>query len=132
MVEINKFHKDIKPGNIYIVYTNDDKDNFDIRLGGFNLSIDEEDDNHSSCCPGDDYFKAPESIYEGKHDKCDLWSIGALIYYLCFFKSLQNPCAFKKPDDKDLKDLIEKLIVVNEEKRMNWDQYFSHPFFKKY
>ena len=132
MVEINKFHKDIKPGNIYIVYTNDDKDNFDIRLGGFNLSIDEEDDNHSSCCPGDDYFKAPESIYEGKHDKCDLWSIGALIYYLCFFKSLQNPCAFKKPDDKDLKDLIEKLIVVNEEKRLNWDQYFSHPFFKKY
>ena len=31
MVKMNRFHKDIKPGNIYIIYTNDEKDNFDIR-----------------------------------------------------------------------------------------------------
>ena len=36
MVKIDKYHKDIKPGNIFIVYTDYEKNNFDIRLGGFN------------------------------------------------------------------------------------------------
>ena len=132
MVKVNKFHKDIKPGNIYIIYTDDEKDNFDIRLGGFNLNVDEEGSNHSSCCAGDDYFKAPESLFEGKHDKCDLWSVGVLIYYLSFLKPLNNPQKFRKPNDKDLNDLISKLVVIKPEGRINWENYFSHPFFQKY
>lgn len=134
MVKFNRFHKDIKPDNIYIIYSNDEKDNFDIRLGGFILSIDEEGSNNNSCTMGkdDSNFKAPESSNEGKHDKCDLWSIGVLIYYLYFLKPLKSPFIFRKPNDKDLSDLIEKLIVYNPIKRMNWEEYFSHPFFKKY
>ena len=132
MVKFKRFHKDIKPGNIFIIYINDEKDNFDIRLGGFILSVDEEGSNHSSCSVGNDNFKAPESYNEGKHDKCDLWSVGVLIYYLYFLKPLKDPFNFKKPADKDLRDLIEKLIVYNPLKRMNWEEYFSHPFFKKY
>ena len=122
MVKIDKYHKDIKPGNIFIVYTDYEKNNFDIRLGGFNLSIDEEKSN----------LKAPESFFEGNHKKCDLWSIGILIYYLSFLKPLKNPKNFRKPKDEDLKDLITKLVVIPSDERMNWEQYFSHPFFKKY
>ena len=134
MVEINRFHKDIKPGNIFIIYTDEEKNNFDIRLGGFNLSINEEDSNHSSCssCIGDEVFKAPEVLHEGIHNKCDLWSIGVLIYYLYFLKFLKSPLNFKKPSDKDLEDLVTKLIVIKPDKRMSWDDYFSHNFFKKY
>lgn len=132
MVKLNRFHKDIKPGNIYIIYTNEEKDNFDIRLGGFILSVDEEKSNHSSCSMGNDNFKAPESSCEGKHDKCDLWSIGVLIYYLYFLKPLKDPFNYKKPIDEDLADLVQKLIVYKAENRMNWKNYFSHPFFKKY
>ena len=132
MVELNRFHKDIKPGNIYIIYTNDEKDNFDIRLGGFILNVDEEGSNHSSCSLGNDNFKAPESNNGGKHDKCDLWSVGVLIYYLYFLKTLKDPFKYKNPDDKDLSDLMNKLIVFQPAKRMNWEEYFSHPFFKKY
>ena len=131
MVKINKFHKDIKPGNIFIVYNNEEKDNFDIRLGGFNLSIDEEESNLSSCCAGDEYFRAPEALVEGDHKKCDLWSIGVLIYYLYFLRNLNRPFNFRKPDDPDLKYLTENLIVDVEE-RMDWNDYFSHPFFKKF
>ena len=69
---------------------------------------------------------------EGIHNKCDLWSVGVLIYYLYFLKPLRSPLNFKTPNDKDLGDLVRKLIVVNIDKRMNWDDYFSHPFFKKY
>ena len=90
MVKIDKYHKDIKPGNIFIVYTDYEKNNFDIRLGVFNLSIDEEKSNHDTCCEGNDYFKAPESFFEGNHKKCDLWSIGILIYYLSFFKTFKK------------------------------------------
>ena len=134
MIELDKFHKDIKPGNIFIIYIDEEKKNFDIRLGGFNLSVDEEHSNHSSCCSieGDEYFKAPEAIMEGNHNKCDLWSVGVLIYYLYFLKPLRSPLNFKKPNDTDLSDLVRKLIVVNANLRMNWGEYFAHPFFKKY
>ena len=37
-----------------------------------------------------------------------------------------------KPDDKDLSDLINKLILFQPAKRMNLEDYFSHLFFKKY
>ena len=49
-----------------------------------------------------------------------------------FFKTLRNPKKFKKPDDKDLSDLCEKLVIIQSERRMNWNDYFSHPFFQKY
>ena len=134
MVKFNRFHKDIKPENISIIYNNDDKDNFDIRLGGFILSVDEEGSNNNTCNKENDdsIFKAPESYIKGKHDKCDLWSVGVLIYYLYFLKPLRDPFDFRKPDDEDLSDLIEKLIVYKPVERMNWEDYLSHPFFKKY
>ena len=101
-------------------------------MGGFILSVDEEGSNESSCSLGNDNFKTPESYFQGNHEKCDLWSVGVLIYYLYFLKPLKDPLNYKKPDDEDLEDLIEKLIVYNPKKRMNWEEYFSHPFFKKY
>ena len=33
-------------------------------------------------------------------------------------------------DDKNLNDLVEKLIVIDPSKRINWEDYFNHPFFK--
>ena len=49
MVKIDKYHKDIKPGNIFIVYINEEKSN------------------HGTSCEGNDYFKAPESFFKGNH-----------------------------------------------------------------
>ncbi len=36
----------------------------------------------------------------------------------------------KKTNDDKLDDLISKLVVNNPEKRLNWNDYFNHPFFK--
>ena len=134
MVNINKFHKDIQPGNIYLIYTDEEKNNFDVRLGGFNLSINEEDINYTTCSnfEEDPIFKAPEVLFKGNHSKCDLWSIGQLIYYLYFLKPLNFLFKYKKPNDNDLADLISKLVVEDINTRMSWKEYFSHPFFKKY
>lgn len=32
--------------------------------------------------------------------------------------------------DSNLDDLVKKLIVVDPVKRINWEEYFNHPFFK--
>ena len=37
----------------------------------------------------------------------------------------------KKTDDIILNDLIEKLVVNDPHKRIGWNEYFSHPFFKE-
>ena len=35
----------------------------------------------------------------------------------------------KETDDKLLNDLIKKLVVYERKDRINWDDYFNHPFF---
>ena len=90
---------------------------------------------------------APE-ILKGKeyNYKCDLWSIGIIIYKLYFGKlpytglneiaiinqieQLGNKI-LKKTDNKELDDLIIKLLEIDPIKRLNWDLYFNHSFFRK-
>ncbi len=35
-------------------------------------------------------------------------------------------------EDLQLDDLIRKLLEVNPDKRITWNEYFEHPFFKQY
>ena len=37
----------------------------------------------------------------------------------------------KKTDDDDLNDLISKMLKINYQERISWDEYFKHSFFKK-
>ena len=49
------------------------------------------------------------------------------------FDILQNKNLnkIKKTEDNILNDLIEKLVVFDPHKRIKWDDYFNHPFFKE-
>jgi serine/threonine protein kinase len=89
---------------------------------------------------------APEILEEKPYDnKCDLWSLGVIIYQLCFKQypyngntsyDLMNQINqlkqnhFKKTNDENLNALIRDLLKPNPEERITWDQYFNHPFFK--
>lgn len=91
-------------------------------------------------------FLAPE-IIKGKEDfeKSDLWSLGILIYFLCFkeypymgnnkkqilLKIESLDICLKKTQNENLDDLIRKLLTVDINKRITWEEYFSHPFFNK-
>jgi serine/threonine protein kinase len=91
---------------------------------------------------GTDLFKAPE-IEEGKYsNKCDLYSIGIILYLLktgeCIFEGKKkveilvnkfNNKIKKETDDKLLNELIKKLVVIAPHERMEWNDYFNHPFF---
>ena len=94
---------------------------------------------------------APE-ILEGKAEydnKCDLWSIGIIIYQLLFneypYKGVMEIALlneikkngqkfFKKSEDNNLNQLIRRLLIKDSKERMTWEEYFDHPFFtdKKY
>ena len=92
-------------------------------------------------------YMAPE-ILEGKkyNYKCDLWSIGIIIYKLYFGKSPfpglneialinnineydKDKIKIKKTGNEELDDLIKNLLQKEQSKRLNWDQYLNHPFF---
>ena len=65
--------------------------------------------------------------------KCDLWSIGVIIYKLKFNEvplTLYGGDIPGKFANKHLDDLVRKLIVYDPNKRIGWNEYFNHPFFK--
>ena len=36
----------------------------------------------------------------------------------------------KKIDNEELNDLVRKLLVMDVKKRLSWEEYFNHSFFK--
>ena len=136
MVEKKIIHRDLKPENIFIKYISPNKNDFIVKLGDFGNSRKYQQNNHSTKIITEGYA-APEILFSGDQSydpsKCDLWSIGVLIYKLKFneipgtFILGEIPGKF---DDENLNDLIKRLIVVDKEKRIGWKDYFDHPFFK--
>ena len=141
-------HRALRPENILIKYINEDKNEFTVKL---KLTED--------CCLSKDLTNntltslkilenckiyAPEILEGNKYnEKSDLWSLGILIYFLKFreypFKGKsktdilknikENENELKKSNNPDLNDLIEKLLAIDPEKRITWEEYFNHSFF---
>ena len=146
MRQNNIIHRDLKLDNILIKY--DDNNNYIIKLSDYGCS------KRLNSLGSKIYFKshvgtatymAPEILKEEDYNyKCDLWSIGIIIYILKFGKPPFNGCTEKaliesinnfninsiKTGNNELDDLIKKLLEKNKENRLNWDNYFNHPFFK--
>ena len=135
MVDNNKTHRDLKPSNILFSYTNDKKTDFIVKIGDFGLS--------TASNTGTELFKAPE-VSKGKYsNKCDLYSIGIILYmlktgeYIFEGEDYGDKLINKKlnkikkdTDDEKLNSLIKKLLVINPHERMEWKDYFDDPFFK--
>ena len=81
-------------------------------------------------------FMAPELFISAIDDKSDLYSLGILLYFLRFNQLPTENEVYKTygylPDPQDdlLKDLLNRLIIKQANLRMNWNQYFNHPFFE--
>ena len=86
---------------------------------------------------------APEFYEEGQFSpKSDLWSLGIILYYLMFkeypyvankefllVEQIKSGKVLKKSNDDEFNDLINKLLVSDWTYRINWEDYFAHPFF---
>jgi serine/threonine protein kinase len=143
MLKKGQCHRDLKPSNILYSYINEENTDFIIKLCDFGLSTDLQSTFQYASNVGTKIFKAPE-VEKGKYsNKCDLYSIGIILYYLktgeCIFDGereldiLNNKdknIIKKDTDDETLNKLIKKLVVKNPNERMEWKDYFNDPFFK--
>ena len=138
----NITHRDLKPENILFSYVDDNKTDFIIKIADFGLSKVLNANKNATTSAGTDYFKAPEVETGNYTDKCDLYSIGIILYVLkmgeyifdgkTWFDIKKNKDAYnikKYTNDSKLNNLI-KNLVVKESKRMKWEDYFNDTFFK--
>ena len=129
MVKNKIIHRNLNTSNILIKSLNDE--NIIVKLGGFSKStFSDKVDLLSSYTP----YDAPEIINNQMANlKSDLWSIGIILYELLFHSNQPSFDSYggisKNINDNDLKDLINRLLKKNPNERIDWDDYFSHPFF---
>ena len=132
-------HRDLKPNNILISLNN--LDNNSIKLSDYGAT---RELCNSMTLTGTPLIMAPEVLEDGKDlSKSDLWSLGILIYYMYFreypyngkndvllLKDINSGKKLQIIENEELNDLMMKLLKINTNERLSWEEYFNHKFFK--
>lgn len=133
-------HRDIKAENIMFKNAQNQED-LDIKLIDFGLSVKFQTENNIRSLKtivGSPYYLAPEVLMKNYNEKCDMWSMGVLIYFMlsgCFpfdgktHSELMNKtmnCTFAPMEGYGwenittlAKDFIKKLLVKDPKKRLS-------------
>ena len=145
--ENNIAHRDIKLHNILVKYLNKEKTKFKVLLSDYGVSNQLNNITQKyQTFAGTKIIMAPEILKgEEYNNKCDLWSLGIIIYQLYTKKIPYNgevdneileqiknigQSILDKIKDEKLKDLLSKLLIEDPDKRISWEEYFKHDFFK--
>ena len=139
----NIIYRDLKPENILL----DERGH--IKLCDFNLAKAGMTKNKraDSFCGSPMYFSPEMVLRKGVDYKCDIYGIGLLLYEIVTgmpaFKAnniqalyeliKNNVINFNVSGlDGDIKDIIEKMLEKDPEKRIDLDEAKKHPFFKDF
>ena len=142
-------HNAIKLENILLKYLNEEKTKFIVKLKitDDTCSLDDATNLLSSAIENNNLKIISPEILKGEKyiEKCDLWSIGILIYSLYFkefpftgddekeliknIKSIIEEGKLKNINDERLNDLVKKLLTIDPKNRITWKDYFNHKFF---
>ena len=133
-------HRDLKCANLFL-----NKKGI-IKIGDLNVSKLTEC-GHAKTQTGTPYYCAPEIWKDEEYDyKCDIWSIGCIIYELCTLEPPFRGTSLKelasnvlkgiyKPISgnysKDLNDIINRMLILDPRKRYNVEQLLSCDIIKK-
>ena len=150
MNENKIIHRDIKLENILVKYNNEKSNiNYIVKLTDYGVSkqlINTKGRTNAgtSLTMAPEILKGEGEIYD---NKCDLWSIGIIIYQLYFkdypYKGITDVAIYnqikklgkkilKRTNNNNLNNLIDSLLVIDPKERINYEEYFNHPFFKEY
>ena len=103
----NIIHRDIKPENIMI--TNREKNGcLQVKLIDFGTAKIFEKGHQENKYVGSSYYMAPEIIKRKYDEKCDLWSIGVILYIL-----LTGRPPFDGNDDDEILENVKKGVYDN-------------------
>ena len=144
MINANHVHKNITLKNILYSYTNKEKTDFIIKLNDFKSSGEINKNNLSNnIITKINNYLSPEVLQGKYNNNSDLYSLGVILYELKTNKYIfagedQNETLnnkqnslFNSTGDILLDDLLNQLIVNDPKDRMNWEDYFNHPFFEE-
>lgn len=141
-------HRDLKPHNILI---RGEGENIKLKIADFGFArFLRPTDLADSVC-GSPIYMAPEIHFKGQYSApVDMWSIGVILYELATTKppypnarlrqdlemELRNQGSHPITIPKDIKvcrefrDLVQRLLTIDTQKRITINEYLDHPFFK--
>ena len=137
-------HRDLKPSNILISL--DRLDKCLIKLSDYGSSkFNNLSNTITNTINGTPITMAPEILNgENYSFKSDIWSLGIIIYFMLnkkypyngknevtLLKDINSGKRLKLSNDDKLNDLINKMLKININERISWDEYFNHPFFQQ-
>ena len=142
----NIAHRDLKPENVLI----DIKNRGTIKVIDFGTSHHYDSETHTMHqMYGTPYYIAPEVLHGTYNEKCDLWSIGVMLYIMiCGRPPFNGPTedviinkvkrsnwefrgdVWESTSD-EAKDLITKLMNRNVEQRLSALEALQHPWIKQ-
>jgi len=145
-------HKDLKPENVMILHDpkSVEKAGGSLKIIDFGLSELFTPEQFSSVIAGTPYYMAPEMFMRRYNYKCDMWSVGVILYmlltsYLPFNASSQAeyaevvktkpvpfPANLFDHISIEAKDLIGKLLQKDFHRRPSPKQALQHPWFHKF
>ena len=130
----NMVHNNINLENIFIKFKGNGEEGFDVKLSNYSLA---------KFIPKKKYLfynKWGIKPYDNKEninyvEKYDLLVLGINIYRMIFKKKAESYREYYENiyyyvKDKDLRNLLKGLIIEDVNKRIDWNDYFKHPFFK--
>ena len=148
----NIVHRDLKLENILIQEIEKSKttaeDLFTIKIIDFGTARIFDNKTKPQSIVGSSYYIAPEVLNQKYGKECDLWSVGVILYMFVVGHAPFDGCddeeitgniqkgIYKKDDkrwkkaSKDVKDLIQKLLIYSPKKRLTALQALKHPWFK--
>ena len=148
----NIIHRDLKLENILIkeieksVETNEDL--FILKIIDFGTAKIFDKNIKERALVGSSYYIAPEVINKKYNQECDMWSAGVILYMFIvghapfdgktdreIMGKIKKGNYLKNEErwinsSKEVKDLIQKLLVLEPEKRLTAKEALKHPWFK--
>jgi serine/threonine protein kinase len=151
-------HRDLKPANILLFNKNPsspDSREIPVRIGDLALKLTDftmarrlDDGELAKTVCGSPLYMAPEVLNRRQYtDKADLWSVGVILYRLIFntmpFNGLNEidlrdnlnhkPVPIPENDPRltpVLQDLLSGLLQKDPFLRIDWEEFFIHPFLR--
>ena len=128
---MNIAHRDLKPENIMMIKN----DSLDLKIIDFGFAITIPPGKREKSMVGTPYYIAPEVLKRNYNEKCDIWSMGVILYILlCGYppfngknnRELYNEIQFREPDfsgeewenvSNEAKKLIKMCLIKDMNKR---------------
>ena len=138
----NIVHRDLKPENLLLSQGNI------LKIVDFGLSNYYYPEEHLLSTPcGSPCYASPEMVCGNKYNgfKIDVWSCGIIIFaMICGYLPFEDPnneilfkkimkCKVDYPEylSEEVLDILNKIIVIDPNKRINIEQIRQHPFYLK-